>query len=176
MGGEHSHHCAIPCSPKLCPIHTEKKCLIEPLPLSLSFSLGGGEMSRWGPWKQNWWVIYLGVPRIKPQVTCDKLLNSPSNFPCRGRSSLRIQPSFLIPCLKGHFHRIDICGLATEIPYWWCKIHPGSGQELWLVNEVILLFSCCLLMIDKRRKVTKVKSKGEESTTKQSLFVEHFLL
>ena len=37
-----------------------------------------------------------------------------------------------------------------------------------MVDEVILLFSCCLLMTYKRQKVPKIKSEGEESTTIQN--------
>ena len=34
---------------------------------------------------------------------------------------------------KGLFARRDVSASATEIPYWWRKICPESGQELWLV-------------------------------------------
>ena len=37
-------------------------------------------------------------------------------------------------------------------------------------------FSYCLRMTDKQQKATKVKCKGEESQTKQPIFVEYSLL
>ena len=45
---------------------------------------------------------------------------------------------------------------ATEIPYWWFKICPESCQELLITNGSQM-----------------VKCKWAESTTKQSVFVEH---
>ena len=29
---------------------------------------------------------------------------------------------------------------AAEIPYWWRKICPESGQKSWLVDGVVTLF------------------------------------
>ena len=57
------------------------------------------------------------------------------------------------------------CASATEIPYWWCKICPESGQELWMVNVVVTLF---LAIVNewhtKWQKATKVKCKRDKST------------
>ena len=39
---------------------------------------------------------------------------------------------------------------ATEIPYWWCKNCRESGQELWLVDVVVILFY--LLFTNDRQK------------------------
>ena len=35
----------------------------------------------------------------------------------------------------------DVCDSSIEIPYWWCKICPESGQEIWLVDVVVILTS-----------------------------------
>ena len=34
------------------------------------------------------------------------------------------------------FTRNNVCDSATEIPYWWRKICPKSGQKRWLVDWV----------------------------------------
>ena len=31
---------------------------------------------------------------------------------------------------EGRFARRNLCGSVTEIPYWWCKTYPESGQTL----------------------------------------------
>ena len=62
------------------------------------------------------------------------------------------------------------------------KFHTDNDTSvLNLVSSSDLLmwwlsyFSYCFRMIDKRRMVTKVKCKCNESTTKQSIFVEYKL-
>ena len=40
----------------------------------------------------------------------------------------------------GRFARRNVCDSATEIPYWWRKICPESGQKRWLVDGVVTLF------------------------------------
>ena len=52
---------------------------------------------------------------------------------------------------------------SKEILYRWHKICPESGQELWLVDVVVILFYLLLRMTDKRQKATKVKCKRDES-------------
>ena len=45
----------------------------------------------------------------------------------------------------------------------------------WMMKE-LHCFSYCLRMTDKRQKAKKVKGKGNESITKQSIFVDYRLL
>ena len=40
----------------------------------------------------------------------------------------------------GRFAWRNICDSMTEIPYWWRKICPESGQKRWLVDWVVTLF------------------------------------
>ena len=70
------------------------------------------------------------------------------------KPSLRIQPILLAPRRYGCFARKNICASATEIPYWWRKICPESGQELWLVDIIVILF---YLMFSTDRKKKKNK-------------------
>ena len=60
-----------------------------------------------------------------------------------------------------------------EIPYWWSKICPESGQELWLVNVVITLFMNDKQKTNVSRSKVNVNVGDDESTTMQSLFVEY---
>ena len=71
--------------------------------------------------------------------------------------SLRIQPFLLATRRWGRFARRNVCASATEITYWWRKICPESGQELWLVDIVVILFY--LLFTNDRQKATKVNCK-----------------
>ena len=78
----------------------------------------------------------------------------------------------------GRFRSRDVCASATEIPYWWRKIYLESG--IWseaLIgrrsNSSIVFLSYRLRMTDKG---LKVKCEHDESTTKQSIFVEYILL
>ena len=59
--------------------------------------------------------------------------------------------------------------LSTKILYRWHKICPKSDQDLWLVEEKLLLhcFSYCLQ--DNERQMTKVKCNRDEFTAKQSI-------
>ena len=43
-------------------------------------------------------------------------------------------------------------------------------------TEYLLCFSYCLRMTDKRQKAKKVKRKRDESTAKQSVFVQYIIL
>ena len=64
------------------------------------------------------------------------------HFCCRRRPcNLRIQPFLLTLRRWGRFARRNFCASATEIPYWRRKICPKSGQELWLVDGVVILFT-----------------------------------
>ena len=54
--------------------------------------------------------------------------------------SLRKHPFLLAPRRWGRFARRNVCDSATEIPYWWRKICPESGQKRWLVDGVVALF------------------------------------
>ena len=53
--------------------------------------------------------------------------------------SLRKQPFLLALRRWGRFARNNVCDSATEIPYWWRKICPKSGQKRWLVDWVVTL-------------------------------------
>ena len=68
----------------------------------------------------------------------------------------------------------DVYTSMTKMPYWKHKICPESGQKLWLVKKVIShSFIYCLWMMDKNQKVKKVKSKCNESTAKELIFLEY---
>ena len=54
--------------------------------------------------------------------------------------SLRKYPFLLTLRRWGHFARRNVCDSATEIPYWWRKICPKSGQKRLLVDRVVTLF------------------------------------
>ena len=54
--------------------------------------------------------------------------------------SLRKRPFLLALRRWGRFARRNVCDSATEIPYWWRKICPESGQKRWLVDGVVTLF------------------------------------
>ena len=56
------------------------------------------------------------------------------------RDRLRKHPFLLALRHSGRFARRNVCDSATEIPYWWRKICPESGQKRWLVDGVITLF------------------------------------
>ena len=55
-------------------------------------------------------------------------------------SSLRKHPFLLALRRWGRFARRNLCDSAREIPYWWRKIFPESGQTRWLVDGVVTLF------------------------------------
>ena len=84
--------------------------------------------------------------------------------------TLWIQPFPLFRCHLGRFARRNVCALATEIPYWWHKICPESGQELWLVHIVIILFYLLSRNDRQNTKGHKCKwgCKRDEFTRKQS--------
>ena len=54
--------------------------------------------------------------------------------------SLRKHPFLLALRRWGRFAGRNVCDSATEIPYWWRKICPESGQKRWLVDGVVTLF------------------------------------
>ena len=51
------------------------------------------------------------------------------------RFSLRKQSFLLSPRRRGHLARRNVCDSLTEIPHWWRKICPESGQKSWLVKN-----------------------------------------
>ena len=55
-------------------------------------------------------------------------------------SNERKHPFLLTLRRWGRFAQRNVCDSATEIPYWWRKICPESGQKRWLVNGVVTLF------------------------------------
>ena len=59
-------------------------------------------------------------------------------WPCSG--SLRKHPFLLALRHLGRFAWRNVCDSVTEIPYWWRKICPKSGQKRWLVDGVVTLF------------------------------------
>ena len=59
---------------------------------------------------------------------------------CSVLFSLRKHPFLLVLRSWGRFSRRNVCDSATEIPYWWRKICPESGQKRWLVDGVVTLF------------------------------------
>ena len=73
--------------------------------------------------------------------------------------NLRIQPFLLAPRRWRCFARRKVCASATEIPCWWRKNCPDSGQELWLVEIVVTLFYMLFTNDRQRQKVTKAKCK-----------------
>ena len=92
-------------------------------------------------------------PTIHYQPATWKLFDSPGFEPIRNgeifwmsnnitetRVSLRKHPFLLALHRWGHFARRNICDSATEIPYWWRKICPKSGQKRWLVDGAVTLF------------------------------------
>ena len=64
--------------------------------------------------------------------------------------------------------RRNVCALTTEIPCWWPRISPESGDTV-----ILILFYCF-------RYCFRMKDKGNENAMNliwtQTLFVEHFLL
>ena len=56
------------------------------------------------------------------------------------RTSLRKHPFLLAFRRCGRFDRRNVCDSTTEIPYWWRKICPESGQKRWLVDGVVTLY------------------------------------
>ena len=57
-----------------------------------------------------------------------------------GCYSLRKHLFLLALRCEGHIARRNVCDSATEIPYWWHRICPESGQKGWLVDEEVTLF------------------------------------
>ena len=55
-------------------------------------------------------------------------------------ASLWIQRSLLTPWWERCFHGKGVSSSMTEMPYWWHKICPESGQELSLVKVLFLFF------------------------------------
>ena len=53
--------------------------------------------------------------------------------------SLQKHPFLLALHRWRRFARRNICDSVTEIPYWWRKICPQSGQKRWLVDGVVTL-------------------------------------
>ena len=127
------------------------------------------------------WILQVTV-NLKTQNVKSRLANiTVSRLTIYIRRSLRIQPFFLAHRRWGRFARRNLCDSATDNPYWWRKICPESGQELWLVDIVVILFYpwggwfYLLFTSDRKKtKATKVKCKrGRERdkfTTKQSIF------
>ena len=78
----------------------------------------------------------------------------------------------------------DVLSRGTSAPQrqnfhmYSCKICPEFGQELWLVDIVVILFY--LLIMHDRQKATKIECKPgckcDQSTTKQSIVLEYNLL
>ena len=54
--------------------------------------------------------------------------------------------------MRGMFHGKGVSSSMTEMPYWWHKICPESGQELSLVKVLFLFF---LLLFTNYRQNTK---------------------
>ena len=71
--------------------------------------------------------------------------------------SLRKHPFLLTLHRWGSFVR-NICDSSTEIPYWWRKICPESGQKRWLVNGVATVYEWRTK--DKRPQRSNVNAKN----------------
>ena len=84
-----------------------------------------------------YWMLNIIVISKGKQSTCQNesdRQNSPNH-----NTLLRDQTSQNLACKKhpfllalrrwGHFTRKNVCDLVTEIPYWWRKICPESGQK-----------------------------------------------
>ena len=97
------------------------------------------------------WVPKLPTIHYRPATW--KLFDSPGFEPIRNGEifwmsnnvtetcvSLRKHPFLLALRRWGHFARRNVCDSAAEIPYWWRKICPESGQKRWLVDGVVTLF------------------------------------
>ena len=71
---------------------------------------------------------------------------------CGRRASWRTESSVILVCerygrrfssliaAERRFARRNVCDSATEIPYWWLKSCPDSGQKRWLVDGAVTLF------------------------------------
>ena len=82
--------------------------------------------------------------------------------------SLRKHPCLHVPRRCGRFARRKVCDSAAEIPFWWRKICPESGQKPWLVYGVVTLFYLLFtndksLIRDPRSSLTETKSSRKES-------------
>ena len=79
----------------------------------------------------SWWELnFFPLP-------CSKTFKFPFDS-CYIQLSLRIQLFLLAPRHSGRLTKTKVCDSATEIPYSWRKICPESGQELWLVDVVVI--------------------------------------
>ena len=71
------------------------------------------------------------------------------------KSNLRKHPFLLALRCWGRFARRNVCDSTTEIPYWWCKICPKSGQKRLLVDGVVTLFQLLFTNDSLDRQKTK---------------------
>ena len=80
-------------------------------------------------------VILAGALRRPPRIT-------PSSISIILHKILSLRKHTFLLALRhwGRFARRNVCDSATEIPYWWRKICPESGQKRWLVEGVVTLF------------------------------------
>ena len=58
----------------------------------------------------------------------------------KDKLSLRKHPFLFALRRWGRLAQRNVCDSATEIPYWWRKIWPESGQKRWLVDGLVTLF------------------------------------
>ena len=86
------------------------------------------------PWYPKLICLLVNTPRLLP-VTTETLY-----FPSKPSHSLQKHLFLLALRRWGRFARRNVCDSVTEIPYWWCKICPESGQKCWLVDRVVTLF------------------------------------
>ena len=79
-------------------------------------------------------------PSLRTADVSPRSLSLRDVFPRRGRKSATSSPE--VPFVmrwkdRGLWERDwKVCDSATEIPYWWRKICPESGQKRWLVDRV----------------------------------------
>ena len=112
---------------------------------------------------RNWWFFsqwHRLLGRKNPSTsntspTYDFLVTSPNalHLGCRKLVGVKVACEYSrFSLLLAVFTRRNVCATATEMPYWWRKICPESGQELWLVDIVVILFYLLSRIPDKRKK------------------------
>ena len=86
--------------------------------------------------KTRWWRQYLWG--LRKNIRND--IKIVASFLFKVQVSLRKHPFLLALRRWGRFAQRNFCNSATEIPYWWRKICPESGQKPCLVDGVVTLF------------------------------------
>ena len=103
----------------------------------MMFEVGGGGLTRDGGFLFHSAKTMVSVLPKELEYMVEKLGGHAAKDQ---KYSLRRHLFLLALRRRGRFTRRNVSDSATEIPYWWRKICPESGQKRWLLDGVVTLF------------------------------------